>query len=156
MILVLWQSDAGAAMQLLNLFGVAGFLVGPLVVQPFLNVVPDSIDAAESNISTTVQANVGESATVFGGPTSTEISVDGAEDLTRSSDVVYAFVIVAACSVFVGVLMFISFFVEASRSCCRKSKSSTVTLTNHGKAGPSKDDEWDASDGTGVSSGAYP
>ena len=99
----LWKEKSRSVLPVLNLVGVAGFIVGPLIVAPFLS--PETTDFSNQ--------------TFRQGPGNATDNTP----LPARSKVIYAFVIVALCSLFVGLSMLFFSIQDLRITCDRKSNN---------------------------------
>ena len=136
-ILAMWTNPS-SMIQLMNLVAVSGFLIGPLIVKPFLS--EEMIDeiANGTTFSTTetmqyLTSTASDNSSSFydgGEPTSPPTTT------SNDSNVIYVFVIVALCSFVVGVANFVIFLVEIGCNCRRK-KSKTPSVWDDNISGQS-------------------
>ena len=122
--LQIWKANANTAMQTLNLFAIAGFVLGPLVVKPLIGDEHDSnsshfYDNKNQNNKTIPSFVVGinhfptDSVTGSSKDHSTFIEV---EPTTATSRIIYAFLVVAAFSLVIGVFLTLFLIVDVGHS----------------------------------------
>ena len=147
LLLKIWREKCGPALQMNELIGITGYVVGPFIVKPFLN--PDDVSSFQtgnnSSNSTAFDNFWNDSThTTSASPLGGSVVVDDSPENQRSRrKVVYAFVIVALTSLIVGIVMISFFVVDVIRRCW--SRVAKIRLSPSQNKQPSPSVDWDSS-----------
>ena len=147
LLMKIWREKCGPALQMNELIGIGGYIVGPLIVKPFLN--PDDVPSFNTgNISSNSTAFDNfwndSTQTTSASPLGGSVVIDDSPEYQRSrSKVAYAFVIVDLTSLAVGFIIVCFFVVDVIRNCRSRVEKNRLSKSQNNQPSPSVD--WDSS-----------